>query len=135
MLGKVRILLVGLAFMAILNFFDPYSFGQVGGDLLGEPYPWQRIGLVLSLLLLGTTAFEIVRARLKEAKSFFLGEIGIFVLLNVIYVVRDGSDRFSFGFSSAPDLLFLVLGGVLIRFSILLLMNNEVRRSHMPSIG
>lgn len=108
------IVLVGL--MAL----DPYSYGSVGGDRhLFAFHGWQVIATLALLILLASAAVQ--RSRGVAARLFAV-ELGLFLVTNLVYVLRDGiQTRSVVGNQSYYLPGMLVLAGIVIRLVLTLI--------------
>src|SRR5215207_5999948 len=97
---KLRISTLGVLVLIIMVLLwrDPYTHGQIGGeyaifDRNFDRLPihrWQIVTSVFQMLLLTVAFLCFFFGSLRQAFFALCAESGIFVLSNVIYVLRDG---------------------------------------------
>jgi hypothetical protein len=132
---------MGLLVLILIVFLwaDPYTHGQIGGgyvvfdrDFHRVPlFRWQIGASILLALLLAFGLTSMLRNWPRVARFTFGTEAGLFIVINVTYVLRDGAlTRATIGDERSTWPAIVTLGGLLGRFVILFL---AMRRSRPPS--
>jgi hypothetical protein len=127
MQNSLIVLAVGL--ISVLLWADPYSRGRIGADYaIFTPdfkevplHPWQiGASVILTLLLVAGLTATLRRARRFGAFAFAT-EAAAFVVLNLIYVARDGVlTRATLGDEGAMGPGLLTLLGLAVRVAVLI---------------
>jgi hypothetical protein len=87
-----------VAIILLFLWSDPYSHGHIGGEYAVftrdftqlRPYPWQIGASVFLTLFLGWGLVQVFRSRPRSAMVLFAAEGVTFLVLNLLYVFRDG---------------------------------------------
>lgn len=110
-----RRLLTAAALFTVLGstLVDPYTWFGDASDFVMPAPTWQTaLGLANAALLIGSLVL-MWRKRYGKVLAVLVGEFSFNVALNLIYLDRDGLQRFSHGFAGEQYLswylLFLLL--------------------------
>ena len=120
----MRHLTRGFAAVAIvlLLSLDRYSYGQVGGEgqaAVAATHWWQAAAAGLLLFLIGAAAWFTLRGRLGGAVAVLRTELVLFLMLNLLFLWRDGEGRLVCGFEHDRTGQWIVLGGLAARVVLL----------------
>lgn len=117
------------ALVLLLLLFDPYTSGRTGGHTGFYPlYPWQRWATALLIGLLAVGAFSLCKGRIRVFAIAFVAEVTLFILLNAIYLQRDGfAKRAYVNLEDSPMPLFAAVAGATIRLLLLLSFRRVLR--------
>jgi len=110
-----RIVAYSIMLLLVL-YLDPYSRGYTGGDVRYDPIRWQvLIGGVQAAFLVGV-AILAWNARRSWARLLGSVEGTVFLVTNMIYLLRDGAMRLTMGYAEPawPLLVGLVLRAILL---------------------
>lgn len=102
------------AFMFLL---DPYSYGTIGTDFLGDVrHEWQSVAAAGSIgLLVLATILTAVR-QIAAAIVVTVFDLALLLTTNVIYVLRDGFEiRAQAGYEGSPLPIIALLIGFMLR--------------------
>jgi hypothetical protein len=115
-----KVVLVGItALLGAMVLLDPYSF-STNTSHFRQPAPVWQIGLALTdLCLLGLFARALCMGRERRAIVFLAASTVLNLLLNIVFVLRDGLGRFLMGYGSY-DLLPIYLTTIVFRVMLLL---------------
>lgn len=110
---RAKSLLLFLALVA-LYVLDPYSRGEAGAQAVFSGRNWQTAAVACLTALLIIGAVLAFRGN-RRARRFVELEATGFILLNTVYVARDGATRFIFGYEHRPTGLIVVIVGIILR--------------------
>jgi hypothetical protein len=112
-----RFVQLTVALLIALLLLDPYTFGSTGGDHLVEGTAGRSLQLPITLVeiaMLAAAAWCVRAGRVQWALLLVVVEFTLIVVLNGLYVWRDGVDRFFVGYAgNARPLLVLTLGALI----------------------
>lgn len=121
-------LLLGILIAAALLALDPYSGGRIGGEHVNfgprmEDVPvhrWQIWGTLALVALLIAAAVFAIRQRYRNLFASLAAETVLFLMFNVIYVLRDSMEiRGYVGYELAPTPLRATAAGLAVRIALL----------------
>ena len=121
---------VAIALLAV----DRYSLGQVGGHGLPQYRWWQSAVAAALAVLVGAGTVAGLRQR-PIAKTIVRLEAVLFLGINVLYVLRDGQARISWGYEHAMTGAWLLVGGGVARLALTGLSLVAANRHDQPSAG
>lgn len=122
-----------MVLVATISYFlwsDPYSHGYIGGEYAVftrdftqlRPHPWQIGASVVLTIFMGCGLVQVFRSRPKSAMFLFAAEGVLFLVLNLLYVVRDGLQvRATSGDQGDALAAEVTLTGMVLRVILLLL--------------
>ncbi len=99
----------------LVGLFDPYTFGDEGGELGFHSHTWQVSAAVLQALLLVVASHAACSAAHRRAQIVGVTEGVVFLLLNVLYILRDGATRFAAGYTADTTVIVAVAIGLATR--------------------
>jgi len=114
--------------IAVFLWADPYTHGQVGGEYaIFNPdfdrlpvYRWQISASIFLVVLLLTGLSAFVRGSVRMGIRSFVIEFGFFILLNAVYILRDGvTMRGTAGDEGTTQPAIVTLGGLVCRLALL----------------
>lgn len=120
--------LLGILIAASLLSLDPYSGGRIGGEHVHfgphmEDVPvhrWQIWATLALVALLSVAAVFAIRQRYRNLFAILAAETTLFLVLNVIYVLRDSMEiRGHIGYELAPTPLRATAAGLAVRIALL----------------
>ena len=109
---------LAIAAIALLLAVDRYSYGKVGGEgaaALDAFHWWQVAAAALMIALIGAGTWLLQLGRADRARFAYLVESCLFILVNVLYLWRDGEGRLILGFEHDRTGLWTLVGGVAAR--------------------
>lgn len=130
--------------VATISYFlwsDPYSHGHIGGEYAVftrdfsqlRPYPWQIGASIVLTIFMGCGMVQVFRNRPKSAMFLFAAEGVFFLVLNLLYVVRDGLQvRATSGDQGDALAAEVTLTGMVLRVILLLVIRQSL--GQMPLI-
>lgn len=121
-----------LVYLALLALYavDPYSHGEAGELAIFSGRPWQTVCTLGLVLLLLTGALLSTRGITASRRVLQAEAVG-FLLLNLIYILRDGGSRFVFGYEHQPIGLIVVILGILLR----VVLQRQIDRGRPDELG
>jgi hypothetical protein len=115
----------------IMLWWDPYTHGQVGGeyaiftrDFDRVPiHRWQIIVSAFQILMLTAAFVQFCRGSDRDAFGAVCMEIGLFLLTNAVYILRDGlTTRATIGDEGMTDPAVVTLVGFVCRIAIIVVL-------------
>lgn len=120
--------LITVALLSLL--LDPYSFGDAGGELSIRSNAWQMMTAAVQVSLLVVAARLVWLRAYPKALKVALAESLLFLVLNVLFVLRDSASRFSSGYSADTTIVFVFVLGFAARCLSLAILQWRVRAEH-----
>lgn len=109
----------------MIGLFDPYSFGDEGREFGLRSHAWQVAAAARQALLLVVASYFAYSGAHRRAPSVATTESALFLLLNVAFVLRDGTTRFAAGYSADTTVVLALTIGLIARGTAIgLLMRN-----------
>lgn len=120
-------LLFVVAVLAAL--FDPYTFGDEGGEFGLASHAWQVVYAASQAVLLVVAANYARFGSYRRAVSFATIEGALFLIANAAYVLRDGTTRFAAGYTADSTVVLAIAIGIGARCLAITLLLRRVRSS------
>ena len=111
---SLRVSLWGVLGIVVLAV-DRYSYGQASGDAFLQAYEWQIVVAGCEVVLLIAVLMAYAGQRRMVSLVVLVTEVLLFVLSNIVFLVRDGLWRFVSGIEDRPVGLVVVLLGLVVR--------------------
>jgi hypothetical protein len=104
---------IGLAFIALSVYSDPYTHNLNGSDGFVAAPTWQTWVAGMDIALLAAAVALVLRTWIRAACIVLIGELLYALAYNALLVHRDGIDRFIWGFGAQRHVLdFIVVFGL-----------------------
>lgn len=99
----------------VAGLLDPYSVGDEGGEFGLRSHSWQVAATALQTVLLAVAAYLSNSGARSRALTVATIEGTLFILLNVVYLLRDGTTRLAAGYTADTTVVLALAIGLVAR--------------------